>query len=1446
MALSCESTGHLRCSRAALIGSLLALLPTCAGAQPANDEPVAAWSFNGRLRRLARDIAGGRHHAGARASTEYVASPGAHALLFDGVTSHLVIRNHPDLVMQDTVTLDAWVWLDDLQFTEPQCLVDKGGERYRLQISPGGEPMFGLKNAQGRFDLSGGRLEPARWHRITGVFDRPQARLYIDGELVREGTWDQPIGPGGDLYLGSKGGVTYFFRGRLDEVRIYRQARPPRNEDTPTRAAPGVAGMEAKMDLTNLPAGGVRIDTGAATFELTEDGMLSAATVAAERVVSDNTQPLLSADVLESAAYDGWSDYAPGRVIEATCRVTGHNFVREGDRFRATLDVVLGFGDGDAIEGNLTLEFAAGSPSLTVTSRFEPRGEFRDRFLRTLALRLPLALNKRKRVVQAGDRGVRWNTRHWYQFHVSTTSRLLEEPDHNIWREFVIDQHTDHDYHIWRSESQVTAPLSMQRGIAAPGWMAAYDERAGLLFAYRGMSERAPKSLRVGADGAGEAFICLWSASQPALDIHSPQAGAVFGAPHTTDWLLFAEDFRFSQPDLMLARHWGVEELSSDPPPRSEIPAGELELWTAPSGDAQAPLVSGGLPFPKAALADPSHVRLRHDAADVPLQTRPLAYWPDGSIKWLLLTFPPDDGKVSDAAPGQAAVPFDLTRRDGSKRRYDLEYGGASRPGTPTGALRARRDGDTVHLDTGPLQIELGLGADWLRSVKLAGREMLAAGARSYVDFLRTDEPYTCGATHAQGAPDEGLFVAEKIDLEETGPLRATVRLEGMTGSQEPSRMVLRVEAYAGRTVLRVFQTVEFLHQNPRTAFVRRMGLDLPVASLESPRVTVGGQDGPVPVERGRRAGIRQHSHLGYTAWRQAAGERFQRLVEGKHRCRGWLDLADDAGGVAVALRDMWQQFPNELVADLEAGKLTAALWPESGPVMDVRRYSNYPHASQGESARPRSSWVAETWYPNDCFVGTSKTHEMLLYFHGPDVLPEAIDGVVADFQRPPLVYAGGRWYHDTGVLLPHTVVDPDRFPRSDANLEHFARFWMHHQELWAWYGLWDYGDVQHYFRGGYGSILGPDDLREVLAGEQASREVNIARARIADYRPNHDWAFDNGRWGWTNTEGLPNLFLQLQYMRTGDRDLFFFVEAMARHVRDVDMRHDGKWFGRGTRHGVQHWSDGNHEERQTTHSEFRYHHYLSGDMRSRDFATRLYEQVYKQRDVHVHAAHSGRLQGLLTQWEMTGSEEVADILAKYVPCFGTPEGLVESPHVDFPDVRLVEAKDSLNSGNMFFWTFGAGHGVIEYFELTGNQAIRDALLKTADDALANGDIGLRRKAVAFAAHYADDPGPYRAAIADWAAKSGHRYLVQIVPHNPAHYSGPRSFLRGSVAGALFAINDLPYLMTVLEGDPPITDEMRQADERGGTYYGEPMLSWQSEYDLPEFEEYLRIKFPQP
>mgnify|MGYP000911722755 FL=1 len=46
----------------------------------------------------------------------------------------------------------------------------------------------------------------------------------------------------------------------------------------------------------------------------------------------------------------------------------------------------------------------------------------------------------------------------------------------------------------------------------------------------------------------------------------------------------------------------------------------------------------GGVPFPEGAIARPQTLRLRDQQnQELPLQTRALSYWPDGSVRWLLL-----------------------------------------------------------------------------------------------------------------------------------------------------------------------------------------------------------------------------------------------------------------------------------------------------------------------------------------------------------------------------------------------------------------------------------------------------------------------------------------------------------------------------------------------------------------------------------------------------------------------------------------------------------------------------------------------------------------------------------------------------------------------------------------------------------------------------------------
>jgi hypothetical protein len=68
--------------------------------------------------------------------------------------------------------------------------------------------------------------------------------------------------------------------------------------------------------------------------------------------------------------------------------------------------------------------------------------------------------------------------------------------------------------------------------------------------------------------------------------------------------------------------------------------------------------VTVSIPFAKSTLTDPQHLVIRDGKAALPLQRHALAYWADGSVKWLLVHLQPN-------LPGNAdkTLRFEVTER---------------------------------------------------------------------------------------------------------------------------------------------------------------------------------------------------------------------------------------------------------------------------------------------------------------------------------------------------------------------------------------------------------------------------------------------------------------------------------------------------------------------------------------------------------------------------------------------------------------------------------------------------------------------------------------------------------------------------------------------------------------------------------------------------------------
>ena len=172
--------------------------------------------------------------------------------------------------------------------------------------------------------------------------------------------------------------------------------------------------------------------------------------------------------------------------------------------------------------------------------------------------------------------------------------------------------------------------------------------------------------------------------------------------------------------------------------------------------------VSQGVPFARGVLADVGQVRI----ADRPVQAEALNRWPDGSVKWLLLSTRAAAGETLTLAYGSAVTPAPADR--------------------PT--VSVEETADEVRVDTGALSF----------AVPRAGAALL----RDLTDGERT-------IASVVGVVNERFTTAgpREVTVEEAGPVRAAVRISGEHRDAAGAKLldyVVRVFAYAGERHVRV------------------------------------------------------------------------------------------------------------------------------------------------------------------------------------------------------------------------------------------------------------------------------------------------------------------------------------------------------------------------------------------------------------------------------------------------------------------------------------------------------------------------------------------------------------------------------------------------------------------------------------------------------------------
>ena len=622
--------------------------------------------------------------------------------------------------------------------------------------------------------------------------------------------------------------------------------------------------------------------------------------------------------------------------------------------------------------------------------------------------------------------------------------------------------------------------------------------------------------------------------------------------------------------------------------------------WVGEAPATDAP-VSFGVPFDQGVLPAQATVCLTTESGQkVPVDSWPLAYWPDGSVKWC---------GVAGVIPA-ATKSLTLSKVAQPTKRAKGEES----------PLKVTEEGERIVVETGEVTAYLSRQGAYLLDSLCCGTVKVGEKARLTV--------------RTQSAPMnenlEQLTFAQytsrvqKIEMEQVGHVRATLRLEGVhqgRNGREWLPFVVRLYFYAGSREVKMVHSFVYDGEQEKD-FIRAMGVQMdvplrealynrhvafdcgeggvwsePVQPLVGRRVLTaeGGNSRDPRLQREQMEGKRIPDYDTFDAknrslldnWASWDGYRLSQLsADGfsirkratddspwigtfsGRRSDGYAYVGDVSGGVGVALKDFWQSYPSAFEisgARNKVATLTTWLWSPEAEAMDLRHYDKVAHDLEASYEDVQEG--LSTPY------GIARTSTLTFLAQGGYAGKAAFAQDAARLTALRVLMPTPQWLHDRRAFGIWSL--PDRSTplrqRVEERLDAYVNFYKTAIEQNRWYGFWHYGDVMHAY----------DAVR-------------------------HEWRYDVGGFAWDNTELASNMWLWYNFLRTGDAALWRMSEAMTRHTAEVDVYHIGPNAGLGSRHNVSHWGCGAKEARISQAAWNRFYYYLTTDERCGDLMTEV------------------------------------------------------------------------------------------------------------------------------------------------------------------------------------------------------------------------------------------------
>ena len=633
--------------------------------------------------------------------------------------------------------------------------------------------------------------------------------------------------------------------------------------------------------------------------------------------------------------------------------------------------------------------------------------------------------------------------------------------------------------------------------------------------------------------------------------------------------------------------------------------------------------VSFGVPFDEGDVFPTTPLQLKvNEYQNLPVDTWPLAYWPDGSVKW---------SGVAGVIPAGTER---LTLEKASKKVKTTNKQSKA-------SISITETPENIQVETGVLSVYIPRHGEFLidsllyKGTKVGEKARLVCSTQSGPVLENTSR---VSFFHYAGE-------IKSVSIECAGSVRTLVKLEGVhrnrnkgistdnSNSEDDSLnnrewlpFVVRLYFYAGSEQIKMVHSFVY-DGDQKMDFIRSLGIrfDVPMReALYNRHVAFSCADGGVwsePVQPlvGRRMltmpqiqdepSLQQQQMEGkrippYEAfdeknrellndWASWNDYRLSQLTADAFSIRkrtngdapwigtfsgtrsdGYAFAGDITGGLGLCLHDFWQAYPSSIeISDARTpvATLTAWLWSPDAEPMDLRHYDNVAHGLNASYEDVQEGMSTP--------YGIARTTTLTLVPQGGYTGKKTFADDARQLSATSILMPTPEYLYNRRAFGIWSL--PDRSTsfrtRVEERLDAYIHFYQKAIEQNKWYGFWNYGDVMHAY----------DPVR-------------------------HTWRYDVGGFAWDNTELASNMWLWYNFLRTGRADIWRMAEAMTRHTGEVDVYHIGPNAGLGSRHNVSHWGCGAKEARISQAAWNRFYYYLTTDERSGDLMTEVKDADHK------------------------------------------------------------------------------------------------------------------------------------------------------------------------------------------------------------------------------------------